>query len=285
MSPDPQRLQYLEAMGVTAWVARYRLPNARPTPACEWEIPAPVATEPPSERLHALLDEAARPPSPPSSSTPEVTRPERHLRPVARGKARALLGEPPDEARESTSPELQADPDTTPAPAAGEALRFIVQVACLDGRWLVMLAERAAPRAEQARLLANLLQAAGVIPEQFSHFEAYHWPQMEGLPVEAPLDEARQGLKAFLDGRRRRGWAPERVLLFGHDADLEAILALADGHCPTLALPAWQGPSLSELAASAEAKRALWPQMAGWRAAWRGDRDEVQGEAQKDNDG
>ncbi len=259
---------------MTAWVARYRLPNARPTPVCEWESPAPVATEPPGERLHALLDEAARPPSPPSSA-PEVTRPERHLRPVARGKARALLGEPPDEARESTSPELATGPDKTPAPVVGEALRFTVQVACLDGRWLVMLAERAAPDGEQARLLANLLQAAGVIPAQFPHFEAYHWPQMEGLSVEAPLDEARQGLQAFLEGRRRRGWAPERVLLFGHDADLEAILALDGRHCPTLALPAWQGPPLGELAASAEAKRALWPQMVGWRAAWRGEQEGV----------
>ncbi|SFU60029.1 hypothetical protein SAMN04487955_104257 [Halomonas korlensis] len=258
---------------MTAWVARYRLPNARPTPVCEWETPAPVATEPPHERLHALLDEAARPPSPPTSSAPEMARPERHLRPVSRGKARALLGEPPDDARESTSTELEAVSDT--APAAGKTLRFTVQVACLDGRWLVILTERAAPRAEQARLLANLLQAAGVIPAQFPHFEAYHWPQMEGLPVEAPLDEARQGFQAFLDGRRRRGWVPERVLLFGHDADLDAILALADGHCPTLGLPAWQGPSLSELGASAEAKRALWSQMVGWRAAWCGEPEEV----------
>ena len=255
---------------MTAWVARYRLPNARPTPVCEWESPAPVAIEPPAERLHALLDEANRAPSSPSSA-PEMARPVRHLKPVARGKARALLGEPPDGEHQSAPPAKA----TTPAPAAGEALRFTVQVACLDGRWLVVLAERIAPRAEQTRLLANLLQAAGVIPAQFPHFEAYHWPQMEGLPVEAPLDEARQGLQAFLDGRRRRGWAPERVLLFGHDADLEATLALADGHCPILALPAWQGPSLSELAARAEAKRALWPQMAGWRAAWRGEQEDV----------
>jgi hypothetical protein len=265
-------------MGVTAWVARYRLPNARPTPACEWETPAPVAAEPPGERLHALLDEAARPPTPPPASAPEMASPERHLRPVARGKARALLGESPD-ARESAPPEPEAVTEATTAP--GEALRFTLQVACLDGRWLVVLAERAAPDAEQTRLLANLLQAAGVMPETFPHFETYHWPPMEGLPVEAPLEEARQGLQAFLEGRRRRGWAPERLLLFGRDADLAAILALDGGHCPTLVLPAWQGPSLGELAASAETKRALWPQMAGWRAAWRGEQEDVRGAGQK----
>lgn len=47
MTPEPQRLQYLEAMGVTAWVARYQLPNARPSETCEWELPEPGDTSPP----------------------------------------------------------------------------------------------------------------------------------------------------------------------------------------------------------------------------------------------
>ncbi|MDI5985228.1 hypothetical protein QLQ85_10515 [Halomonas sp. M4R5S39] len=264
MTPEPQRRQYLEAMGLTSWEARYRLPNARPTPACDWQRPEPVAVEAPGERLHALLDEAAR--EAPARPSPEPTARERGQRPAGPGKARALLGggAPPDAAEAPAgveAPERPAEP--------AEALRFTLQVACLDGRWLLLLPRERKPDTTGQRLLANLLQAAGVLPERPLDFETFQWPQMEGLPVDAPLEEARQGLQAFLEGRRRRGWAPERLLLFGHDATLATVLTVEGEHCALLDLPAWQGPSLDELAGSAEAKRALWPCLAGWREAWR----------------
>ena len=267
MTAEPQRLQYLEAMGLTAWCARYRLPNARPTLACEWPAASPAAAEPtaPGERLHALLDEAAQaqvvtPRPPPAEAEP------RH-RPAA-GRARALLGDLVPVDAEQPAPAVQPAASTHPP---GEALRFTWQMACLEGRWLIVLPADTPPDAVARRLLGNLLQAAGVASEQLPSFETFRWPQLEGLPVEAPLEEAREGLQAFLAGQRRRGWAPERLLVFGEDATLTALLALADGRCPLLSLPAWQGPSLNELAASGAAKRALWPQMAGWREAWRGD--------------
>ncbi|MBE0490489.1 MAG: hypothetical protein IBX53_15590, partial [Halomonas sp.] len=90
MITEPQRLQYLEAMGLTAWVARYALPNARPTPACEWELPEAPPAEAPGDRLHALLDEASEVP-PARSVEPEPPRAARAPRP---GMARALLAEP-----------------------------------------------------------------------------------------------------------------------------------------------------------------------------------------------
>ncbi|MCH4561884.1 hypothetical protein MKP05_01925 [Halomonas sp. EGI 63088] len=264
MTPEPQRRQYLEAMGLTAWEARYRLPNARPTPACEWQRPAPAPTEAPAERLHALLDESAR--EAPARPTPEPAPRERSQRPAGPGKARALLGggEVPGAA------EAPARDEERPAAEPAEALRFTLQVACLDGRWLLLLPRASQPDATRQRLLANLLQAAGVLPERPLEFETFHWPQMEGLPVDAPLEEARQGLQAFLEGRRRRGWAPERLLIFGHDATLARVLTVEGAHCALLDLPAWQGPGLDELAGSAEAKRALWPRLAGWREAWQG---------------
>ena len=268
MTPEPQRLQYLEAMGLTAWVSRYRLPNALPTPPCEWEAAMPEAEgrRAPGERLHALLDEAAE--AQVAAPRPAPAEPEPRHRPSA-GKARALLGDlvPPDE--QAVTPEAQA---AVPV-RHGEALRFTLQVACLDGRWLVLLPREAPPGSVELRLLRHLLQAAGVVPEQMPAFEAFRWPQVEGLPVEAPLEEAREGLQAFLAGRQRRGWVPERLLVFGEDESLAEILSLADGHCPLLALPAWQGPALGELAGSAEAKRALWPQMAGWRDVWQAGRE------------
>lgn len=143
-------------------------------------------------------------------------------------------------------------------------------MACLDGRWLLLLPGSRAPDAVALRLLGNLLRAAGVVPEQPPAFQAFHWPQVEGLPVEAPLEEAREGLCAFIEGAGRRGWAPERVLVFGRDETLDRLLNLEDGRCELLALPGWQGPALETLAGSAQAKRDLWPTLAGWRDAWLG---------------
>ncbi|MGM0982829.1 MAG: hypothetical protein ACQEXG_05295 [Pseudomonadota bacterium] len=269
MTPEPQRLQYLEAMGLTAWVSRYRLPNALPSTACEWEAAPPVTEErrAPGERLHALLDEAAE--AQVAMPRPAPAEPEPRHRPSA-GRARALLGDlvpadEPETASESMSP--------SPVRQPGEALRFTLQVACLDGRWLVLLPGEVPPGSVELRLLRHLLQAAGVEPEQMPAFEAFRWPQVEGLPVEAPLEEAREGLQAFLAGRQRRGWVPERLLVFGENATLDELLTLSDGHCPLLALPAWRGPSLSELSGSADAKRALWPRMVGWRDAWSAGRE------------
>ncbi|APE31209.1 hypothetical protein BOX17_09765 [Halomonas aestuarii] len=266
MTPEPQRLQYLEAMGLTAWVSRYRLPNALPTQEAEWEEPASrdAAPRAPGERLHALVDEVAEARATAPREAPADPEP-RHRPPAGPGKARALLGDMAPAAEEAASDQSVA---TRPTTAPGEALRFTLQVACLDGRWLILLPREASPGASEARLLRHLLQAAGVVPEQMPPFEAFRWPQVEGLPVEAPLEEAGEGLQAFLAGRRRRGWVPERLLVFGHDAVLDDLLGLAEGHCPLLALPAWQGPDLGELEGSAEAKRALWPMMAGWRQAW-----------------
>ncbi|RTR03369.1 hypothetical protein [Halomonas nitroreducens] len=274
MTTEPQRLQYLEAMGLTAWTARYRLPNARATEACDWALPVPEegVRQAPGARLHALLESPAEAtPAPPASEPKARQRP-----PAGSAKARALLGDivPGAEGDAGTGP-AEGEAATPGAEAQQEPLRFSLQVACLDGRWLVILPREAAPGVVELRLLANLLRAAGVVPEKPPAFEAFHWPQVEGLPVQAPLEEAGEGLQAFLAGRRRRGWAPERLLIFGEGGALAPLLALQDGHCPLLDLPAWQGPALTELAGSAAAKRALWPSLADWRRAWLGEPDDA----------
>ncbi|MBB3191179.1 hypothetical protein [Halomonas cerina] len=270
MTTEPQRLQYLEAMGLTAWVARFRLPNARPSEACEWVSPPKATPRAPGERLHALLDEAARArdtAAMPPDETPPMEPPAARSGAV-RGKARALLGEVALTSAEAASPQVSSV-DSAGEPS-GEALRFTLQVGCFDGRWLVVLPQpRPLPATEQ-HLLINVLRAAGVMPEQAPGFETFRWPQVEGLPVQAPLEEAREGLQAFLAGCRRRGWAPERLLIFGHDTTLTTLLACEGGYCPLLDLPVWEGPALDKLATSAAAKRALWPRLAGWREAWQG---------------
>jgi hypothetical protein len=41
VNQDVVRRQYLDAMGITAFASRYRLPNALATPACEWDDTPP----------------------------------------------------------------------------------------------------------------------------------------------------------------------------------------------------------------------------------------------------
>lgn len=270
MLTEPQRSQYLEAMGFTAWVGRYRLPNAAPTQACEWLEPEIEPAQPPAQRLHALLDDAERSPASPAQPSPM---PAATQSPARQGtnqakRARSLL------AAEGIA--VESDTDSQPAPAsvattpsaAAVSLRFTVQIAALDGRWLVVLPSDREPDATAQRLLSNLLQAARIVPGADAVFQTFRWPMMEGQPVEAPLDEARDGLRAFVEGRKQRGWRPERLLVFGQDETLSPILALDNGHCRLLDIPGWQGPSLEELAQSAAAKRELWPHLQEWQDAW-----------------
>ena len=281
MTSEPHRLQYLEAMGLTAWVARYRLPNALETPSCEWESPAPEPATAPSERLHALLGDAGEASASSSEPQESAVRP-----PSGPRKARALLGdlmpgESSDSAPATPAPAASSGPATeqaTPASASeasNEALRFTWQVSCLEGRWLLVLPRDRGPSDTEYRLLGNLMRSVGVVPSQAPTFESFRWPQLEGLTVESPLEEAQDGLRAFLSGRRQRGWQPERLLVFGEAALTERLLQLADGHSALLSLPVWQGPDLQTLAASADAKRALWPRLADWPRLWSGGDDDA----------
>ncbi|WP_191237726.1 hypothetical protein [Cobetia marina] len=297
MTSEPQRLQYLDAMGLTAWVGRYQLPNALPTEACEW--PEPVVAEPvaPQARLHALIEEA---PQPTVSSPQAEPAPARAPGPSPAASARALLGMAPAEAsvatavqtREATgdessstaswgTPPAQATTETvveaqvTP-PADQPPLRFSVQLAALDGRWLVMLPGDEAPHLEGEALLKALWRAAGITPTTDLTFSHFRWPLLANLKASAPLDEAREGLRAFLNGPARRDWQPERVLIFGNREDcatLREVLGItsSSGDAETsslLDIPVWQGPELVTLARSSDAKRQLWPLLIRWGKAW-----------------
>lgn len=269
MITEPQRLQYLEAMGVTAWVARYQLPNARPTEVCEWPLTERLQeAKPPAERLYALLDEADA--SSQRPVTPEVKLPARGAAPR---RARQLLGLAAKEETHDASQVVEQSA-TTPSQPLAKPLRFTLQIACLAQRWLIVLPGESEPPAVEQRLLAQLFRAADIVSREPFIFEGFRWPLIEGQPTEAPLDEAREGLRAFIDGTRRRGWVPERLLLFGTSDALEA-LSLTETGVDEVGLPVWQGPALAELANSAEAKRALWPTLLEWRQEWQGDTPET----------
>lgn len=271
MTSEPQRLQYLEAMGVTAWVARYQLPNARPTEVCEWPLAEqPQEATPPAERLYALLDEADGALQRPVTS--DIKLPARSTAPR---RARELLGLAAEEDVHEVAGQEEAGRSVpTASQPLARALRFTLQIACLAQRWLIVLPGENEPAAVEQRLLGQLFRAANIMSREPFVFERFRWPLIEGQPAEAPLDEAREGLRAFIDGTRRRGWSPERLLLFG-TSDALASLNLTETGADGMGLPVWQGPALAELAQSAEAKRALWPKLLEWRQEWQGDTPEA----------
>jgi len=309
MTPEPQRLQYLDAMGLTAWVGRYQLPNALPTQACDWPEPQAAEAVAPQARLHALIDEAPRPAAAHqaenashASSAQAGSATPRPAGPSPASSARALLGmapaavEPPATAASPASGAAEASstaPWGTPptqvsveAPTADEAvtppaadkppLRFSVQLAALEGRWLIMLPGDEAPHLEGEALLKALWRAAGIEAASGLTFSHFRWPLLPNLKASAPLEEAREGLHAFLSGPARRGWQPERLLIFGNDEasqtlrEVLGITASERGEATSslLNLPVWQGPALPALARSSEAKRKLWPLLIRWGREW-----------------
>ncbi|WP_110689045.1 hypothetical protein [Salinicola endophyticus] len=269
MIADPQRLQYLEAMGVPAWVSRYRLINARSTEQCEWAVPA--AEKPaPGQRLHALLE---TPPahSEPAAPAPAVATPEPAERvegsaPVAR--ARALLGE--DQAP-AEAPAPAADTTAAPpAPVAAAAeraapLRFSLTLAVLDQRWWLLLpgGREGLSSAAQA-LLKQMLVAAG-LPGDWRALSSLDWPLMEA-PVDDPVNEARDGLAVFCRGQAMRNGLSISGAIVIPGADDEALFA--DDDTP-FEVDCHRWPHPGTLLGDTAAKRACWPQLHATGEAWR----------------
>ncbi|MDQ7728198.1 hypothetical protein [Halomonas sp. SpR8] len=280
MTQEVIRRHYLEAMGITAWAAKYQLPNALPTEACEWEDSTPAAT-PPREQLQALLDDApaprrqtAKPLAPEAPASKSQAADETIASPSA---VRALLGQDkPGPASQVAAQSATATEAATAKPA--KPLAFSFSCVCLEGRWLMLQAGEMSVLEQQ--LLANLLQAAGIqqgaLPEA-SHFT---WPQMaNAFTVEDPLDEAREGLAAFIAGGvSRQGWQLERLLWWGElgpeQAPLDRILNVTEGQSETLALPVWQGPELGSLLDGSCSKRDLWPALMTLGQHWASARSE-----------
>ncbi|WP_172118520.1 hypothetical protein [Halomonas hibernica] len=270
MTPEVTRRHYLDAMGITAWASRYQLPNALPTEACEWDETPPERT-PPRERLQALLDDAPTPRSEPKA--PSVNSPA-----PAPSSVRALLGQapadkPPTEPMPVESVPVEAVPGSMPAVSA-KPLQFSLSCVCIGQRWLSLHPGEITPQAQ--RLLANIWQAVGIAPDALSSVTLFKWPLMANTFAEDPLEEAREGLSAFMSGcASRQGWALERVLWWGEQpeddsaADILSVLNIQQARSDTLELPIWQGVALEHLAKNGAAKRDLWPQLYALGQQWK----------------
>ncbi|WP_144049411.1 hypothetical protein [Vreelandella massiliensis] len=272
MNAELVRRQYLDAMGVTVWASRYRLPNALETPACEWEEESVRAPESPSQRLHALLDDAqkAEQKRQKSTSNPESLS---QIAPqeTAPAAVRALLDDAPTKDAPDTpsapAPSIESESAERPS---REPVTFTLSCFCLAGRWLSLHAGELS--AQEQQLLANLYRAAGVALAEPLERMTFTWPPLaDGPAPEEPLEEAREGVHAFVSGAAgRHEWRLERVLWWGNaeSSPLEKVLDIADGQSRTLELPVWQGPTLAALLGSADAKRALWPSLLALGEQW-----------------
>ncbi|AQU83599.1 MULTISPECIES: hypothetical protein [unclassified Halomonas] len=271
MTPEVIRRQYLDAMGITAWASRYELPNALSTQACEWEdAPAP---QPPRERLHALLDDAPAPPRPRSQKSPTEPSPQMPSGVASPLAVRALLGQEAPVVAPATEAPVKPEPSSAPTQPI-QPHNFSFSCVCIGGRWLAMCEGELAP-AEQL-LLGNMLRAAGVLNGELPAVTYFKWPPMAAVfTPEEPLEEAQEGVAAFIAGAAsRQGWQLERVLWWcvdsvSDDSPLAQVMAVSQERSQTLALPVWQGPTLAALIQSANEKRALWPRLVSLGNQWR----------------
>lgn len=280
MIGDPQRLQYLEAMGITAWASRYRFANALTTEQSEWQIPSAPEKPAPGQRLHALLETPA-PTAEPRRAGAEAesgkdsgagARPASsagHEPMPALSRARALLdGSASDPASggrdtsrsaaqsESAPPAQSTGAVESPVEPSADPLRFTLSLAVLGGRWWLMLpGERTLSTAGQA-LLEQMLRSVA-LPPSWSPVSRLTWPLMD-VPAVDPAGEARDGIQVFCAGQARR-----------HDLAIDGAIVVGDERWAPLLSESSDGdtwayhalPHPDDLLSSAKGKRDCWPQL------------------------
>jgi len=273
---DPQRLQYLEAMGITTWASRYRFVNAKPTKHVEWQA-APMPEQPaPGQRLQALLEAPARPIEiDRGSSTAEMATTQEAPAPLSR--ARALLDGGAAE-KASSAPAPSSRPATSSAPAGAvqpvdaaqssiatltEPLRFTLSLSIVGERWWLMLpGGRPLSSAGQA-LLGHMLKSVG-IPADGAPLSSLTWPLMD-VPASDPVDEAREGIQVFCAGQaRRHGLVIDGAIVVGEEVWSPLLSDPANEvrwNCQHL-------PHPDDLLTSANAKRECWTLLQAAGRAW-----------------
>ncbi|KAA0019829.1 hypothetical protein F0A16_05795 [Salinicola corii] len=280
MIGDPQRLQYLEAMGIASWTSRYRFVNAKPTAQVEWEA-APEPEEPaPGQRLQALLETPARPVErnrvADESSAQETAAPLSRARALLGGDtARAVSPRPsPDRTAGSdaaaVSPASKASgPEQALADVAKEAapavdpLRFTLSLSVIGERWWLMLPGERLISAAGQTLLGQMLKSVGM-PAGGAPLSSLTWPLMD-MPASDPIDEAREGIQVFCAGQaRRHGMNVDGAIVVGD----EVWSSLLSDPANEFEWACHHLPHPDDLLASANAKRECWPLLQAAGSAW-----------------
>lgn len=283
---------YMDAMGLTLWTARYRLPNAAQTPPCEWPEASHSAQVSPSQRLKALRQDtgpsadtvSGEPPArsasvPPVSSDGETAPPTKAVMPQPdASNANAPVPSKPSTAQahdsgvvtESTSKPATPSTETaaTTPSALQDSLAFSFHAITLGNSWWILSPHQPFD-AQSLALLGNILMAIGSDDRTPSHSVDFKWPMIEGFKVEDPQAEAEDGVLAFVAGQQEQQGKPQTILLLADDADenaqvLSRVLGVNAGTSTLLELPVIQGAALPALLFDASAKRALWQALASF---------------------
>ncbi|WP_110655237.1 hypothetical protein [Salinicola halimionae] len=272
MIGDPQRLQYLEAMGIAAWTSRYRFVNARPTEQGEWEVAAAPAKPAPGQRLQALLESPSAPverhqPVVDVPSDPvEASTPPARARALLEGVSSANIA-PSVPTSRPVSPSTPAPVDRAEEPverpALADPLRFTLSLSVIGDRWWLML-PGGRPLSEAGQtLLGQMLKSIGV-PANWSALSSLSWPLMS-LPASDPSAEAREGIQVFCAGQaQRHGLTIDGAIVVGDDSWAPLLSEAednADWACHSL-------PHPDDLLASADAKRECWTRLQSLAHAW-----------------
>lgn len=220
-----QRYATLQAMGVTLWVPRKRLPGAAPSQQCDWpEAAAPISGK---EKLLAEMQNQ-QPATPAPAAPPQTVQP--------------------------------AEPEPAPPPppqASQTAQPLAVDVWLLANGWqLVMERQEQSQLTQQhLRLLQNLLAALypggmGIVSQH-----VFAWP-LPGVPMERGDDEELNlSLRAFLTGAQFRS-PPVGILAFGDKASHLLSVPLQPLPLPEV----YTAPALDQLLREPSTKHNFWQQ-------------------------
>ncbi|MGJ8526364.1 hypothetical protein LMG33818_002113 [Halomonadaceae bacterium LMG 33818] len=290
---------YMDAMGLTLWTARYRLPNAEQTPACEWPEASRPAQVSPSQRLKALRQDAdsssetvsGESPTrsaavPPVSTGGETVPPVERVSPqpdasdantisdtipfTAQVHDRDVVPDSTSNLQATSSETASRTAATTPS-TLQDSLAFSFHAITLGNRWWVLSSQQAFDTQSLA-LLSNILMAMESDDRSPTHSVDFKWPMIEGFKVEDPQAEAEDGVLAFVAGQQEQQGKPQMILLLADDADenaqvLSRVLGIDSGTSTLLELPVIQGAALPTLLSRPSAKRALWHALVSYVSA------------------
>lgn len=200
------RLDYLDAMGIAQYVARWSLPGACPSPVIE---PIPDSTETAANSLTPAT--TATTVSAPTTRATAIEKPARMADLLVSTPARAATASKP-------TPVTAAATANANEPSAAS---FQCQLALWTAGDLLVIADM--PRLDNAQqnLLRNILQAIGR-PDALGTLRQYTWPQGRDRSLHA----AREHFQGMLDGGLLQKNL-RQVLCFGSAA---ATLLVAGGN-------------------------------------------------------
>lgn len=208
---EPWRSHYLHALGIEAYLPRYPLPAAAPSPEMEWDDAAFEAVDEPAVTFDDIAPDT--PPARQPSTKPDIS---------------SLEASSPVTRHNSVRVEQTRNPTS-----AAAVPRLRLSVIASDGGILIVDDALPPGRGDAQRLLGNLLFALQQKNEN-AKAESFEWPlpNLRNSKIELNEQAARETLASFL--QRKVAGHVHTILLLGSNAQrwIDAPLreALAAAH-------------------------------------------------------